>query len=401
METLEKQAKKLIPPKIEGLDAALYYQRKIHLIQALDPYPTQKQEIGDLYCKLATMEDTRRNYDKAITTYESALEEYPLADSPIEHATLQMRRGRASFHLAKMELRMKKREGATELKPITRLDQALEAYQTASRIFTQTTYPLMYMEIQHQIGRCHYLLTSLKDFHYHATKALVAFNVSFGIGKRESHPTQYAINQYYLGLVHKEIAQETKKESDWKASLQSFQAAQTVLSPETDLIHFLLIQLHLTKIYHTLAKIENHVRHLHLAMQCFLKVLQNLKSVKQDTTQTARILTQIGLLYHELGTLETPVENWHQALRVYQEALRYLSRTKHPRDYGLIHVLIGKTAVALGEITDSSSHYIHARQAYQEALTGITQEEDPELYRRVTTTLKKLKYHEKEHHSDR
>jgi tetratricopeptide (TPR) repeat protein len=347
-------------------------------VHTLDKFPVDygmaQNNLGGAYDRLAEVQDKAKNCRRAIEAYHEALKVRTLQRSPMDYAMTQNNLGAAYQGLAEVE------DKARNCK------RAIEAYQEALKVRTLEHFPPQYASTQSNLGNAFRTLAEVEDKAGNCNRAIEACQEALKVHNLEHFPVDYAATQNNLGAAYGMLAEVEDKAGNCDRAIAACEEALKVRTLEHFPMDYAMTQNNLGVVYRTLAEVRDKAQNCKKAITAHEGALK-VYTLEHFPMQYASTQSSLGNAHRTLAEVEDKARNCKGAIKACQEALRVYTLQQFPMDYALALNNLGAAHQRLAEVEDKAGNCKRAIAAYREALGVYTLEQLPMQYAMTQNNL--------------
>ncbi|MBZ0280816.1 MAG: toll/interleukin-1 receptor domain-containing protein [Anaerolineae bacterium] len=248
----------------------------------------------------------RENLQRAIESYQAALQYYTPAAAPLDYAMTQNNLGAAYQTLAEIE----------DL--VNNLRRAIESYQAALEYRTPAAAPLSYAMTQNNLGTAYNDLAAIEDRVNNLRRAIESYQAALEYYTPSAAPLAYATTQNNLGTAYSDLAALEDRGANLRRAIVSYQAALEYRTPSAAPLDYAMTQNNLGTAYWDLSKIEDHAANLQRAIACYQAALKYRTPILAPLSY-ANTQLNLGLTYEDLDDLNAAIACWREAEIYYRQ----------------------------------------------------------------------------------
>jgi tetratricopeptide (TPR) repeat protein len=294
----------------------------------------------------------------AIEHFQSALRVYTETEFPVDWASTQHNLGAAYAQLPTGDRS-------------ENLRRAIACYENALRVYTETEFPYEWASTQHNLGNA-YLLLPTGDRSENLRRAIACYENALRVRTKTKFPYDWASTQHNLGAAYAQLPTGDRSEN-LRRAIACYENALRVRTKTKFPYDWASTQHNLGAAY---AKLPTGDRseNLRRAIACYENALR-VYTETEFPVDWASTQHNLGAAYAQLPTGDRS-ENLRRAIACYENALRVYTETEFPYEWASTQHNLG---AAYSELPtgDRSENLRRAIACYENALRVRTETEFP------------------------
>jgi len=316
--------------------------------------------LGSLGTYLAVLGDrsgNRFHLVEAIETYERALHEMDIQNSPHEWAKLQSNLGNVLQLLAEYD------------KNANYLVDAISAYRAALSQLKQETLPYDWALCQNNLGNALQRLSEALNDPEPLKAAIHAFNETLKVHTRDNAPLEWAASQQNKASALTALGERENNPVTLELAVQACRAALEIRTPENCPYDSAESNYNLGRTLQTIGELtgrSGYIEEAVLAQQNAINVI-----TQEDTPFLwANCQYQLGKSLSAIGRYKNRTECLRQSIEAFSAAITGYPQERYPLPRAHAQNELGIALAAMGEITNNPSLLGEATKCFTAAIDG-------------------------------
>ncbi|MEN6378728.1 MAG: tetratricopeptide repeat protein [Methanofastidiosum sp.] len=338
-------------------------------------YPEIKYCQGNCFRGIGKTTQDINAFFTAINYYYESADLYKKNDKYLEYSWCKNNLGATYSSLAEFK-------GILEY-----FDKAIESYNDALEIRTRDKYPEYYAKTKMNIGNIYLKLSKIKENKKQEIEyAISQYSEALETYENLKNNKGIASIKQYLGVCYKDLFDVDGKKDNLLKSIIYFSNALEIITIPDYPKDYANAQDSLGNTYKKLSSYENKEINLNKAISCYKK---SLEVVEKKSPDHARVLGNLGSVYRLYFEVNDSKKCLEQSIKYYNKSLEIYLPNKYPFEYARIRKNMGNAYRDLSRISDKKHNLKLAIECYESA-QDIYKDKYIDLYNEVSNYLREI-----------